>query len=367
MASERRLLDAFVLLILFQLGSSTDTLTQTERIKDDGKPLISKGENFVLGFFSPGNSKNRYVGIWYNKVPEQTVVWVANRDNPIPDFTGVLMINRDGNLVVFHGVRRYPFWSTNVSNATSNSTAKLLDSGNLVLCNDSCSKFIWQSFDHLTDTYLPDMKFGHNRKTGLKSSLTSWKSRDDPARGNYSAVLDRRGLPQLFTYGGSAPYWRSGPWNGLELSGIPGMTRSYLYSYNYVNNTDEIYIKYIMTNSSIFTRFVLSGSGLLQQLMWIDRNQRWNVFWSAPKDRCDNYGHCGTYGNCNCDNDVECQCLQGYEPKSPQDWYLRDWSDGCVRRRALEWRTEEGFLKMAHVKVPDTSTAIVDMNLSLEE
>ncbi|KAL6271609.1 hypothetical protein ACE6H2_028520 [Prunus campanulata] len=49
----------------------------------DGDVLLSSNKIFALGFFSPANSRNRYVGVWYKKVPNQTIVWVANRDNPI--------------------------------------------------------------------------------------------------------------------------------------------------------------------------------------------------------------------------------------------------------------------------------------------
>ncbi|CAH2042826.1 unnamed protein product [Thlaspi arvense] len=74
----------FKLLLFLSFGSciSVDTITPSRPLKD-GELLISEGKNFVLGFFSPGKSSFRYVGIWYYKVSEQTVVWVANRDRPI--------------------------------------------------------------------------------------------------------------------------------------------------------------------------------------------------------------------------------------------------------------------------------------------
>ncbi|KAK2975346.1 hypothetical protein RJ640_009700 [Escallonia rubra] len=43
-----------------------------------------------MGFFSPGNSKNRYMGIWYKEtLPVRTVVWVANRKTPLTDVSGM--------------------------------------------------------------------------------------------------------------------------------------------------------------------------------------------------------------------------------------------------------------------------------------
>lgn len=49
------------------------------------------GQSFELGFFSPGKSENRCLGIWYKSTPE-TVVWVANRDDPIAECYRVLTI-----------------------------------------------------------------------------------------------------------------------------------------------------------------------------------------------------------------------------------------------------------------------------------
>ncbi|RVW68937.1 G-type lectin S-receptor-like serine/threonine-protein kinase SD1-1 [Vitis vinifera] len=57
----------------------------------DPSVKISSGQSFELGFFSPGKSENRCLGIWYKSTPE-TVVWVANRDDPIAECYRVLTI-----------------------------------------------------------------------------------------------------------------------------------------------------------------------------------------------------------------------------------------------------------------------------------
>ncbi|KAF3456563.1 hypothetical protein FNV43_RR01217 [Rhamnella rubrinervis] len=96
----------YILLQFMFLGFCTclDTISITQPIRDspdgDGDVLVSNGETFALGFFSPGKSNYRYVGIWYHKIPEKTVVWVANRDNPINDTSGFLSIDTQGNFVL---------------------------------------------------------------------------------------------------------------------------------------------------------------------------------------------------------------------------------------------------------------------------
>jgi hypothetical protein len=77
----------FILIFLSSLCQSDDQLTHTKPLfpKDT---LISAGGDFALAFFSPTNSSNKlYIGIWYNNVPERTVVWIANRDSPITNPT----------------------------------------------------------------------------------------------------------------------------------------------------------------------------------------------------------------------------------------------------------------------------------------
>lgn len=90
----------FILLIFSVLVVSTvttaitrDTITFGQSVRD-GETIVSAGEGFELGFFSPGKSKSRYVGIWYKKVSTGTVTWVANRDAPISDHSGVLNITQ---------------------------------------------------------------------------------------------------------------------------------------------------------------------------------------------------------------------------------------------------------------------------------
>ena len=110
-----------------------DTIGSSQFIKDkDSDYMISNGSVFKLGFFSPANSTNRYLGIWYTNISAFTVVWVANRQKPLNNSSGVLTISEDGNLVVLDGQKEI-LWSSNVNNSVANSSAQLLDLGNLVL------------------------------------------------------------------------------------------------------------------------------------------------------------------------------------------------------------------------------------------
>ncbi|KAJ6935282.1 G-type lectin S-receptor-like serine/threonine-protein kinase [Populus alba x Populus x berolinensis] len=368
-----RFLSTLFLFLVFPSCLSIDIIAPNQSIKD-GDVLVSSGQSYELGFFSSGiDSTRRYVGIWYRKVSERTVVWVANRDNPINGTSGVLAINEQGNLVIYENNQSsVPVWSSNVpaSISMTNCTAQLLDSGNLVLVQQDSKGILWQSFDHGTDTLLPGMKLGLDLKIGLNRSLSSWKSKDDPGTGTILYGIDPSGFPQLFLYKGQIPWWRGGPWTGLRWSGVPEMTPTYIFNVTFVNSVDEVSIFYTMNNPSIISRMVVNESGVVQRLSWNDRDQQWIGIWSAPKEPCDTYGQCGP--NSNCDpyqaNNFICKCLPGFEPKSPQAWYLRDGSGGCVRKPNVSTcHSGEGFVKLARVKVPDTSMASGNMSLILKE
>ena len=143
--SKRNLL--FVLCCFcLNLGVAIDTITSSQSIKDPGS-IVSNGSAFKLGFFSPVNSTNRYIGIWYSNISVFTVVWVANRETPLNDSSGVLTISEDGNLVVLDGKKEI-LWSSNITNSVANSSAQLMDSGNLVLQGKTTGTIIWESFLH---------------------------------------------------------------------------------------------------------------------------------------------------------------------------------------------------------------------------
>ncbi|XP_015886545.3 G-type lectin S-receptor-like serine/threonine-protein kinase RKS1 isoform X2 [Ziziphus jujuba] len=360
-----------LLFLLLPFCSSTrDTITQNQSIKDGEYSLFSKEMKFELGFFSPGNTTNRYVGIWYAKLPEKTVVWVANRNNPINDTSGILTIDRYGNLLLYaHHNNEIPIWHTNVSvQLSKNSSAQLLDTGNFILIQEENNKnILWQSFDHLTDTFLPHMKLGLNRRTGLNWYLTSWKSLDDPESGEYSYRLDVNSS-QFFLYRGSTRYWRNGDWPWKK---VPFIVSFDMYTYSFWDNEDEICGTYFSDDANKITRVVVNDSGSLQHLEWNVADSQWKEVWSAPKYQCDPYGHCSANSKCSPDNvnKFECECLPGYEPKSPTVWYQRNGSDGCKSKAvgSSHCGNREGFLKMTNMNVPDTSGARLGENMSETE
>ncbi|EHA8586874.1 Receptor-like serine/threonine-protein kinase SD1-8 [Cocos nucifera] len=360
----------FFLSSLFSHSIGGDILTPTLPLTD-GQNLVSAGGTFELGFFSPANSNNRYVGIWYHTVSKQTVVWVANRQHPISEPKGNLSITANGTLIITDQ-NSTTIWSSG-SSGLANPVAQLLDTGNFIIrkANDDSNhpnSFAWQSFDHPTDTLLPGMKLGWNLTSHLNRNLTAWTSPSDPAPGHYSMAMDVQGDPEIFLWAGAQRAWRAGPWVGQRFSGVPEMKTYSMFTFDFVNDQDEIYYTFNIRNQSIISRLIVNQSGATQRMVWLEQSQMWSIFWFAPKDQCDSVSPCGPFGICDPNNSPICDCLQGFQPKSPTNWALRDGSGGCKRKTALDCRNgTDGFVTVSDAKLPDTSSSTVDMSLNLDQ
>lgn len=329
-----------------------DSLTRNSPIRDSrGETLVSNGEKFELGFFTPnGSTERRYVGIWFYKSSPRTVVWVANRDNPLLDHSGVFSVDENGNLEILDGKGR-SFRSINLEKPSSmNRIAKLMDTGNLVVRDEDDEKhltgILWQSFENPTETFLPGMKLDEDM------ALISWKSYDDPASGNFSFQLDRE-ANQFVIWKRSIRYWRSGVSDngGSSRSEMPSAISYFLSNFTSTSVRNDS-VPYITSSLYTNTRMVMSFAGQIQYLQ-LNTEKTWSVIWAQPRTRCSLYNACGNFGSCNSNNEVVCKCLPGFQPVSPEYWNSGDNSRGCARRSPLcsSSATSDTFLSLKMMKV----------------
>eukprot|EP00258_Populus_trichocarpa_P017240 XP_006377796.2 G-type lectin S-receptor-like serine/threonine-protein kinase At4g27290 [Populus trichocarpa] len=346
------------------INSATSNIIYPSQSIRDGATLLSTGGKFELGFFSPGNSTKRFLGIWYKKSP-RTVIWVANREVPLSNTLGALNISSKGILFLYSSTNDI-VWSSNSSRTAEDSVADLLETGNLVVRegNDSNpDNILWQSFDHPGDTMILGIKLGSNFVTKIDKFLSSWKSAEDPARGEYSFVIDTHGYPQLLLKRGNITLFRAGPWNGIKFIANPSPIP---ISDEFVFNSKEVYFQF-GNQTSVLSRLTLSPLGLPQSFTWNDRTNDWVITDVGQFDQCENYAFCGPNTRCEMSRSPICACLDGFIPKSLADWNFSDWSDGCIRRTPLECSDKVGFLKYTGMKFPDTSSSWYDKSISLKE
>ncbi|KAI9093269.1 hypothetical protein K1719_027283 [Acacia pycnantha] len=359
-----------VLVLCLEVFLAVFCVVQSQLITD-GMTLVSEGGTFELGFFSPGSSQKRYLGVWYKNIPIQTVVWVANRNNPINGSSGILTLNSTGNLVLSQNDT--VVWSTTSLRKPESPEALLLDSGNLVVRDKkdpNPEAFLWQGFDYPGDTFLPGMKFGWDLRTGLNRHMRAWKSPDDPATGDFSWGMVLYNYPDAYMMWGDQRFYRAGPWNGLRPTGSPQLKENPLFHFEFVQNKDEVYFMYSLKNKSMISRQVLNQTiKARQRFVWLEDDQVWRVYASVPLDLCDSYDLCGAYGICDISGSPVCQCLEGFKPQSPEAWESMDWSKGCVRKKPLscEDKLKDGFVKFGGLKLPDTEHSWLDESMNLQQ
>ncbi|XP_028122120.1 receptor-like serine/threonine-protein kinase SD1-8 [Camellia sinensis] len=311
-------LSAFVL--------ANDMLNQFQQINDSGA-LVSSRRDFKLGFFSKSNSRSRYLGIC-------------------------------GGIVA---------WSTSIWNISSKPTvALLLDSGNLVLRSENggnTESYICQSFDQPSNTLIAGMKLGWDLRVGLDQYLTSWKSADDPSPKDISCRFDLDGLPQGVICKGSVKQYRTGIWNGLQFNGVE--PQNSIFNANFIDNLEEVYFEFDLYQQ--ITRLVLNYTGTMQCVIWNNRNLEWVVINTVPSNPCKRYGQCGPNSICTISNAFTCSCLDGYIPKSSQDWNTMVWNGGCIHKYPLNCSDGEEFVAFRGMIVPNLSKFSLNTSMTLKE
>jgi len=296
---------------------------QSVRISDT---LVSYGGNYELGFFTrsrENSTKYYYVGIWFKKVANDKIVWVANREYAPQTSSAFLTIHDDGNIVIIDGgMMRYVTGAPSNNNSIS-TYATLLDTGNLVLVNNSNQVILWQSFDNPTDTLLPGMNIGHDTVTGCNWSLRSWKRTDDPSPGPFTLRYDS-GVGYLSDSNGSNVVWISNFsiqefFNQVDLKLKP--------SYG---------LKYATLPIDRNFRFILEASGDLKYQAW-SKESRQFIFQKSYQ--CVTNNSCGNFSVCNPQAVDACQCLDGFEKSDADSWSKGDRSAGCQRINKLSCNT----------------------------
>ncbi|KQK23765.1 hypothetical protein BRADI_1g75950v3, partial [Brachypodium distachyon] len=333
-----------------------------------GDNLVSKNGKFALGFFqfqaassnvskskNTTTSPNWYLGIWFNKIPVFTTVWVANREKPITDpksNSTHLTISRDGNLVILH--HAVVIWSTKIvvtnrtarTNRTNTTSVVLMNSANLALTESPSSSDapLWQSFDYPTDVVLPGAKFGWNKLTGLNRRGISKKSLIDPGLGSYSVELETSGNGIILKRRKPSVMYRNyAPESSSILKLMPRIIKllqldplsKALILPQYHNDTEEEYYMYTSPDESSSTFLSLDVSGQIKLNIWSQDKQSWQPILADPIDVCTPAATCGPFTVCNGNAQPPCDCMGSFSKKSPWDWQLEDRTEGCIRNTPL--------------------------------
>ncbi|KAF5756245.1 putative protein kinase RLK-Pelle-DLSV family [Helianthus annuus] len=328
--------------VLVRCHASRDSLAKNGSLRDENDDtLVSPGKIFQLGFFKNQNGNQRYLGIWYHMDPN-TIVWVANRDNPVSSTSSVLTIEDDGNLVVKDKSQSKRYFTTRLpASASGSRTLKLLDSGNLILVDDESSSWVWSSFNLPTDSFLPGMYMEKTMK------LTSWKTQSSPGTGSFVFQKDQVfGYNNYTIFTDKKLHWKSG--FGLESNINP--TKMPMAALHLLSNSSKSY----------YSRLVMNSTGEIQLYYWDLSIRRWVLNWSEPKDYCARYNACGPNSSCNISRaDSFCDCLPGFEVVSDPDQV-------CKRTSIICSGNDTSFVSMEIMKVDVTFQTFLESRSEAE-
>ncbi|MQM14831.1 hypothetical protein Taro_047767 [Colocasia esculenta] len=350
-----------------QPSFASDTLSFGQSLSGN-QTITSRSGDFEMGFFSPGNSSNYYVGIWLKNDLQKTIVWVANREQPLSHgqaTSSELTISEEGGLALLNG-SKVPVWASSLSSAPRASKSLvvvLLDTGNLVLRDTSAPKasVIWQSFDEPTDTLLPGARIGYNKTMGKSWVLTSWNKLEDPSPGMFSLEMDPSGVTQfLLLWNRTQQYWATGPWDGDIFSGVPEMLVKDEFFFLNFSGAGSNYFMYTDNDELMITIMRVEAGGLLRCQQMLKDTKQWVLFATYPRDQCDVHSLCGPFASCSSTSDsASCGCMPGFNPRSMADWNLGDQTGGCVRKTPLQCASsnsatsdEDGFLAVPNMQQP---------------
>ena len=131
----------------------------------------SPSGEFAFGFqeITPGGF---LLSIWFDKIPEKTVIWSANDGNLVPRGSRVELTS-DGGFVL-NDPKGEQVWKAD-SGGTGVSYAAMLDTGNFILARQD-SLNLWESFNHPTDTILPTQILNQGSTLVARFSETNYSS-----------------------------------------------------------------------------------------------------------------------------------------------------------------------------------------------
>ncbi|XP_047977971.1 G-type lectin S-receptor-like serine/threonine-protein kinase LECRK1 [Salvia hispanica] len=293
-------------------------------------PWLSPSEEFAFGFrllpHSAPNDEDRFLlSIWFNKIPEQTIVWSKN-DHPVPRRSKIQLTN-EGQLVLYNH-QNVEQWRADIESQEA-SCAAMLDSGNFVLMNATSP--IWETFNVPTDTILP------SQRLSMGGSLTSRQSDTDYSNGRFQLRMQKDGNLVLYTL-----FLPTQDVNGAYWSSRTNKTPSQLVfdeaGYIYIRaagneNTHNLTKDNVMGSRQDFWFLArLDADGVFRHYHRRRGNSAavgscpssWSVVQTTPDDICSaiigdvGSGACGYNSYCvNSNGRPSCECPQGYSFLDP--------------------------------------------------
>ncbi|CAK8539513.1 unnamed protein product [Lathyrus sativus] len=324
----------FILFLQLMLvhGNIAPISTLIAATNSNNNSWLSPSGDFAFGFRQLNTSTKPFMlAIWYNKIPDKTIVWTArdtnNDNNLLQAPTGSKIQLTSGGLTLTTP-QDATIWTAQPNTVVS--YGNMLDTGNFVLVNNNST--VWESFEFPTDTLLP------NQSLGLSNTLTSRFSDDNFTCGRFqfyfndsdkNLMLSPLAWPTQFRY---QSYYKID---------VPNSASSSLV----FNESGDIYVE---TNNGTrmkphgaqwgnldsdpklyYYRATLDYYGVFTQYSHprdTKAKQGWTIVRYVPENICSGVtnemggGSCGYNSYCSMDNQrPTCKCPYGYSLIDPSN------------------------------------------------
>ncbi|XP_022884582.1 G-type lectin S-receptor-like serine/threonine-protein kinase LECRK3 [Olea europaea var. sylvestris] len=299
---------------------------------EDTSPWSSPSGEFAFGFRrlqrSPSDNEDLFLlAIWFNKIPEQTIVWSKN-EFPVPQGSKVELTN-EGKLILYDS-QGIEIW-TAPSNGRS-TCAAMLNSGNFVLINGDSN--IWESFKEPTDVILPDQTISMGTYLYARQSETNY------TKGKFRLSMQRDGNLVLYpivwpSEDTSDAYWASNTQSSNPDVQLIFDTAGYLYLKDGKENILNITEKDMGSPQEFYHMARIDSDGVFRAYNHPRKNyaadakgctSAWSTIQSIPEDLCKavigdlGSGACGYNSYCfNSNGKPQCRCPEGYSPVDSLD------------------------------------------------
>ncbi|KAI3444952.1 hypothetical protein Pfo_001617 [Paulownia fortunei] len=289
-------------------------------------PWLSPSGEFAFGFrpLLPSASNNEdlfLLAIWFDKIPEQTIVWSKN-DHPVPEGSRIQLTN-EGQLILYNS-QGLEIWKAQTGNERS-TCAAMLNSGNFVLINVD-SSYIWESFNMPTDTILPGQRLSMN------GNLTSRQSEKNYTDGRFQLRMQGDGNLVLYTIFlptevVNGAYWASGTVRPNSGSQLVFDEAGYIYIEEGNQNIfNDFYYMARIDSDGVFRHYNHPRRNYIADVR--SCTSAWSIVQTTPEDMCNaittslGSGACGYNSYCvNSDGRPNCFCPEGYSPLDPLDMH----------------------------------------------
>ncbi|KAJ4825818.1 hypothetical protein Tsubulata_015745 [Turnera subulata] len=296
-------------------------------------PWLSPSQDFAFGFRQLANNKDLYLlAIWYNKIPDRTIVWFANGADPAPTNSKVQLTAQQG--LVLTTPQGGEIWTSGISMGEA-AQGFLNDTGNLVISNSRAEK-LWQSFDDPTDTLLPTQTMEQGGRLSSRLSETNYSQGRFQFRllhdGN--AVLNTNNLPTGLAY--DAYFWSNTYDTNVSNAGIRVVFNESGYLFVLRANDERVLLTQgrVVSATENYHRATLNFDGVFvlysHPKNFSGGSGNWSIIRTMPANICTSIrlgmgsGPCGFNSICTLDDDMRpiCRCPhESFSLLDPEDKY----------------------------------------------